>query len=98
MPKNDYPDNLHDATIARWARKKEKLQDEFEEGANNLKNYLKTALGKLGTETRQNVARDLLDARRNRRNNLDQGMSSWSNKDDDIVTGMEDLPWDRDVE
>lgn len=98
MAENDHGDGRHEATIGRWARKKAKMEDDFESGATNLKRYLKAALGKVGTETRQNIARDILDARRNRKNNLDQNMNSWSTKDDDVITGMEEFPWDRDVE
>ena len=98
MSKNERGDALHEATIGRWARKKEKMEDDFESGKTNLTRYLKAALGKVGTESRQNIARDILDARRNRKNVLDQNQSNWSNRDDEVITGMEDFPWDRSVE
>jgi len=98
MSRNEQGDGRHDATISRWAQKKAKMEDDFESGKSNLTRYLKTALGKIGTESRQNVARDILDARRNRKNTLDQQQSNWSNQDDEVITGMEDFPWDRDVE
>jgi len=98
MSRNEHSDPLHDATISRWARKKEKMQDDFDSGVKNLERYLKAALGKVGTESRQNIAREILDSRRNRKNTLDQGMSNWSGKDDEVITGMDEFPWNRDIE
>jgi len=98
MADNDRYDALHENTIGKWARKKEKMEDDHRSAAENLKRYLKAAIGKVGDQTRQNVARDILDARRHRTNKLNQDLSGFSNQDDDVVTGMEEFPWDRDVE
>jgi len=60
---------------------------------------LKAALGTSGSENRQNIARDLINARKNNHSNLSSGQFGYGIiKEDEVVTGMEPMPWDRGIE
>ena len=89
-------DALHKSTIDRWSRKLARMEDDFESGKSNLKKYLKAAIGNSGSESRQNIARELINARKNNPSNLKAGQEGFGvMKEDEVITGMERMPWER---
>ncbi len=80
------------ATIAKWTRKKERMEDDDREARRDMKAAIKYAMK--DEDTHRNIARELLRAR--------QGGDTIKNQegfgdDGEIITGYhEDRPWERD--
>ena len=94
MSENEQRDDS--AELAKWRRKIHKLEDEYEAGERNLKSYLKAAFGKGISATRLNLARDIKAAEKEKP--LVQDSYGFQRAREDEITGLEQFPWDRDVE
>jgi hypothetical protein len=96
---NNEQDNDHrgDVEMAKWRRKVERMADDRENAEKNLRGYLKDAFGKGVSETRLNMAREIKSAKDNP-SKLNPDAAGYTSTQDGEITGMEDFPWNRDVE
>lgn len=97
MSENDQFEVKDSAELAKWRRKKARMEDDFEGANQNLKDYLKSAFGKGVSETRLNLARELKKSETEKP--LVTDSFGFRQTHEGEITGMEtDFPWKRDVE
>ena len=89
-PEKDYS-AAHEATIRKWEREEEKRKDSAEHFQHRVKETLRKIVE--STANRQNVARDLKDTIESRRQPIEK---EGFDQGDELITGFEGLPWDRD--
>ncbi len=79
------------ATMAKWGRKMERLEDEDREAKRNMKKVIAAAMR--DKDTRRNITNELVEARKGPKAVNREGYGD----DGEIITGIdEDRPWERD--
>lgn len=94
MSENEQKDDS--AELAKWRRKIHKLEDEYEAGKRNLEGYLRSAFGKGISATRLNLAREIKKAEGEKP--LQSDTYGFQRTKEGEITGMEEFPWNRDIE
>jgi len=82
------------ATIRKYRRKVEKLEDDDKSANENMKSVIAKAMKDEGTH--KNIAKELLRARQGGGESM-KNRSAWGDDGDDEFTGInEPRPWERD--
>lgn len=89
-------DPKHEAELRKWQRKLARIEDDYENATKNLKGYLKAAFGKGVSQTRLNLAKEVVNAERT--NPARETHGEGFKKDNEVITGFDEYPWTRDVE
>ena len=77
----------------RWKRRLENAEDKAEHATKSMKNTLKKLLQ--NADIKRNVAKDMIDATKNRRSNF-KNESGFGIVEEEDPTGFEPLPWAND--
>ena len=92
MSENDHSQK-DSAELNKWRRKIARLEDDYETGERNLKDYLRAAFGKGVSATRINLAREI------KRSETEKPLAAESygfkQTQDGEITGLEQFPWNR---
>lgn len=88
------------AELNKWRRKIARMEDDHENAEKNLKGFLKAAFGKGVSQTRLNLAREVVKAEReNPSGDKMLGGEGFTRTRDGEITGFEDdRPWERDLD
>ncbi len=80
------------ATIAKWTRKQEKVEDNDKKAHKNMKDAIKGAMRDAGTH--KNISQELLRARQG--TDPIKSRSCWGDDGEEFTGIYEDRPWERD--
>jgi len=97
MSENEQSDPRDNAEMNKWKRKIARMEDDYEGALRNLKGFLKGAFGKGITETRLNLAREIKRAEGNT-SKVNPEAAGFIATEAGEITGLEEFPWNRDVE
>jgi hypothetical protein len=81
-----------DAIIAKWTRKREKVEEDDKKATEGMRNAIKSAMHDAGTH--QNISRELLRARQG--GEPLKTRSCWGDDGEEFTGIYEDRPWERD--
>lgn len=96
MSNNEQRDS---AELNKWQRKLNRMEDDHENAVKNLKGFLKAAFGKGVSQTRLNLAREVVRSERENPMTGKTFSEGFRRVQDGEITGFEDeKPWERDVE
>ncbi len=94
-------ERAHGATIEEWRRKQMSWREQSDYAEKSLEEFLREGLGEIGSRSRGNIARQIMESSKNPHSPLN-GMSDASGHlhklremDTEVITGMEPLPWNR---
>jgi hypothetical protein len=80
------------ATIAKWTRKLEKIEEEDKKAIKGMKEAIKSAMKEAGTH--KNISKELLRARQGEE--PIKTRSCWGDDGEEFTGIYEDRPWERD--
>lgn len=80
------------ATIAKWTRKREKVEDDDKKAVEGMKDAIRGAMH--DSETHKNISKELLRARQGSDPLKDR--TCWGDDGEEFTGIYEDRPWERD--
>jgi hypothetical protein len=81
------------ATIAKWTRKHEKVEEDDKKATQGMKDAIKGAMRDAGTH--KNISKELLRARQGESGPI-KTRSCWGDDGEEFTGIYEDRPWERD--
>jgi len=96
MSNNEQRDS---AALNKWRNKLARMEDDHDHAVKNLKGFLKEAFGKGVSQTRLNLAKEVVKSERENPSNVRENAYGFRRVQDGEITGFEDdKPWERDID